>query len=56
MTYLLRRSRLEPLIRILEVLVDIAMLAGLLLLIIKLWPLLSVIFHILTWIAHHLGC
>jgi hypothetical protein len=56
MAYFFRHSRFEQLIRILEVLVDIALLIGLILLTAKLWPVISIVFHILTWIAHHLGC
>ena len=56
MKHLFRQSRFEQLIRILEVAVDIAILAGLILLAIKLWPVAAVCFHVLNAIAHSLGC
>ena len=56
MRYFFHQSRVEQLIRILEVVVDIAILAGLILFTLKLWPLISVVFHILNWIAHCSGC
>ena len=56
MPYLLRQSRFEQVVRGLEVIIDLAILAGLTLLIIAVWPLISVVVHILARIAHMLGC
>jgi hypothetical protein len=56
MTYFFRQSRIDQIIRALEVIVDLAILAGLILLAIKLWPAFAVVFKILNGIAHLLGC
>ena len=56
MNYFFRQSRFEQVLRALEVTADIAILAGLTLLTIKLWPVISAIVHILARIAHMLGC